>query len=160
MYLFMYNDNHRSISPCIAQVRTIVFLSSHPFVFLNMDYRSDLRIAADEYCSVLQLNRKLQMEGATIFAELLGVDIRDRTYLSPDGQDCTRRCESSLPGSDFWDDGFCRGWTLAGWVLEPPSWNHLQTVARRDMFRALKKKMHRFSNSRCFQKKKKKESST
>ena len=110
------------------------------------------RTAADEYCSVLQMNRKLNMESATILAPFLGLPSLDRAFLSPDGRNCTALMESCCPASDHWDDGLCRGWTLAGWVLEPPSWVHLQTHARISMFRALYKKMHRFSKSRCFQK--------
>ena len=69
------------------------------------------------------------MEGATILAELLGLDTLDRTFLSPDGRNCTARMESCCPASDHSDDGLCRGWTLAGWVLEAPSWDHLNAVS-------------------------------
>jgi hypothetical protein len=133
----------------------IVILFLHPSAVVNMYSLMDgcaNRTAADEYCSVLQMNRKLNMEGATILASFIGLPSLDRAFLSPDGRNCTNLMELCQPANDHWDDGLCQGWTLDGWVLEPPSWRGLQTSARLSMFRALYKKIHRFSKSRCFQK--------
>ena len=160
----MCNDNRQSMSPCIVQAypcqytRMIVVIFLNPFAILNMEYRFGNRVAADEYCSVLLLNRKLQMDGDTTLAELLGLETLDRRWLSPDGRNCTRRMESACPAdimSQATDDGLCVRWSLDGWVLAKETWDHLneKSPAKAITMPMLKKKTHRLSNSRCFKKK-------
>ena len=105
----------------------IVVFVLHPFTILNMEYRFGNRVAADEYCSVLLLNRKLHMDGDTTLAELLGLETLDRRWLSPDGRNCTRRMESACPANIMSqdEDGLCVRWSLDGWVLAKETWDHL-----------------------------------
>ena len=90
-----------------------------------MAYRSELysdaRIAANDYCSVLHLNRLFRMEGDTLLAEFLGVDVRDQKWIAPDGRDCSRMVEMSSIG------GFSsQAWTFDGWILDDESMANLR----------------------------------
>ena len=87
-----------------------------------MAYRSSVRIAADDYCSSIQLNRHFGMDGNTLIAECLGCSERDDTWIAPDGRDCTGLCDRSATG------GFDsrEPWTLSGWILSVESMNKLK----------------------------------
>lgn len=81
-----------------------------------MDYRSPARIAADEYCSVIELNRCFGSPGNELIARCFGLDDRDVKWVAPDGRDMTALCDrSALGGFDS------TAWTLNGWVLSDRS---------------------------------------
>ena len=81
-----------------------------------MAYRDDARIAADEYCSAIQLNQKIGTEGMKLIADFLGLRERDVKWIAPDGRDCSVLCHmSALGGFDS------QAWTLDGWVLSDSS---------------------------------------
>ena len=81
-----------------------------------MDYRSYDRIAADEYCSAIELNRRIGVEGSTVISRFLGLHQQDLNSVAPDGRDCTELCNRSAIGGF---DGQC--WTINGWVLSDES---------------------------------------
>ena len=89
-----------------------------------MAYRSGARICADEYCCIIHLDRRFNIEGngsgvdaLLAMAQFLDLDTRDMKWLSPDGRDCTLLCSMSMLG------GFdsSQDWTLNGWVLSEES---------------------------------------
>ena len=81
-------------------------------------YRSAERIAADEFCSVMQL-RVFLGRGDLVKEEIgkcLGLDERDLGWISPAGEDLTALCNSSSNG------GFSSShWTIHGWILDEDS---------------------------------------
>ena len=91
---------------------------------------------ADDYCSVIQLNRHIGVESNTLLAQFLGVDCRDQKWWAPDGRDCTVLCEmSDLGGFDSRQD-----WTLDGWILSDRSMDMLRAEFH-DHFRMWKKSL-------------------
>ena len=99
-----------------------------------MAYRTSARIAADDYCSSIQLNRHLGIDGSTLIAECLGCDQRDVTWLAPDGRDFTGLCDRSATG------GFDsrEPWTLSGWILSVESMNKLKVESQDQFAKPLK----------------------
>ena len=83
-----------------------------------MAYRRNARIAADEYCSAVQINRHIGTECSTLISEFLGLDLRDDKWIAPDGRDCTVLCNimSDMGGFDS-----IHSWTLGGWILSDQS---------------------------------------
>ena len=86
-----------------------------------MDYRSYDRIAADEYCSAIEFNRRFGMEGSTVMSRFLGLHQQDLNWVAPDGRDCTELCNRSAIGS-FGG----HGWTIGGWILDADSMAELR----------------------------------
>ena len=86
-----------------------------------MAYRRNARIAADEYCSAIQLNRLFGMEGSTLISECLGLFETELNWIAPDGRYCTVLCNrSDLGGFDSLE------WTLDGWILSDHSMAQLR----------------------------------
>ena len=75
------------------------------------------RRSADEFCSVIHLNRRLRMEGSTILAEFIGHHRRDCRAIAPDGFDFTEIVGLSVLGCIHYQPG----WTLDGWILDESS---------------------------------------
>ena len=86
-------------------------------------YRSNAQIAADEYASAIQTNRKIGTEGNTVIAQFLGLFEKDEKWISPDGRDMTGLCNASDRGG-FESEG---PWTLNGWTLD--DWSMAQLRA-------------------------------
>ena len=85
-----------------------------------MAYRRNARIAADEYCSAIELNRLFRMEGSIVLPMFLGCDERDDRWIAPDGRDLTDLCNRS----DYCFDS--HEWTTDGWVLSEISMARLR----------------------------------
>ena len=86
-----------------------------------MAYRTDARIAADEYTSTIQVNRLLRMEGIRLIADYLGLMELDLKWIAPDGTDCTALCNMSDQG------GFdSHEWSIDGWILSDDSMAQLR----------------------------------
>ena len=78
------------------------------------------REIADAYAAVVHLGRKLGLEYEEHFAEFLGLPYHDDKWVTPWGEDVTDLCSDSLTG------GFASArWTMAGWVLDAASMEHL-----------------------------------
>ena len=74
------------------------------------------RITADEFCSVIDLNKELEMECSILLAQLLGLDAYDPQWIDRDGRNCTEMCSLSSEG------GFSSNeWTQKGWILDDAS---------------------------------------
>ena len=85
-----------------------------------MAYRRNARIAADEYCSAIELNRLFRMEGSIVLPMFLGCDERDDRWIAPDGRDLTDLCNRS----DYCFDS--HEWRTDGWVLTEKSMARLR----------------------------------
>ena len=78
------------------------------------------REIADAYAAVVHLGRRLGLEYEMYFAEFLGLPYHDDKWVTPWGEDVTDLCRDSLTG------GFASArWTMAGWVLDAASMEHL-----------------------------------
>ena len=78
------------------------------------------REIADAYAAVVHLGRRLGLEYEMHFAEFLGLPYHDDKWVTPWGEDVTDLCRDSLTG------GFASArWTMAGWVLDAASMEHL-----------------------------------
>ena len=80
-------------------------------------YPDGARMSADEYCSVLHLNRRVRMEGSTLFAEFIGLHRRDIKWIAPDGFDFTEMVDLSVLDGIYYQPN----WSLAGWILDESS---------------------------------------
>ena len=85
-------------------------------------FRSNAEVAADAYCSAIEMNRLIGIEGSTVIAEFLDLHCRDDKWIAPHGRDLTDLCNMSATGG-FESEG---PWTLNGWVLDERSMDRLR----------------------------------
>ena len=97
---------------------TPIILAIFGFTLASMAIilRSIEQITADEFASVIHLNKELKMEGDLLLHRFLGHDVHDPQWIDRDGRNCTEMCELSSNG------GFSSSeWTQKGWILDDAS---------------------------------------
>ena len=98
-----------------------IFGFTLPIMALTSPLRNLDRVTADEFCSVIHLNKELKMEGSILLAQFLGLDAYDPQWIDRDGRNCTRMCNFSSIG------GFSSNeWTFKGWILDDYSMDILR----------------------------------
>ena len=121
MHIYIYIQIHiHSISSIHIAMHcssrsTPIILAIFCFTLASMAImiRNLNQITADEFCSVIHLNKELKMEGSILLAQFLGLDARDPQWIDSDGRNCTRMCNFSSIG------GFSSNeWTFKGWILD------------------------------------------
>ena len=97
--------------------------------------RSLEQITADEFASVIHLNKELKMEGDLLLHRFLGHDVHDPQWIDRNGRNFTAMCERSSLG------GFSSNeWTQKGWILDDASMEILREEFPEDFRRLDRRK--------------------
>ena len=94
---------------------TPIILAIFGFTLASMAIiiRSLEQITADEFASVIHLNKELKMEGCLLLHRYLGHDVYDPQWIDRDGRNCTEMCSLSSNGRFSSNE-----WTQKGWILD------------------------------------------